>query len=76
MFLNEYHSKSERSMKIESFGTPKDMLAVDTHTALLAQIESLNKKLAESSLGKANVSHVQILSVIYVVRDMKMGDSL
>lgn len=59
--LNEYCSTSERSVKIEAFGTPKGMLAVDTHIALLAQIELLNEKLAESSLGKANVSQVQAL---------------
>lgn len=40
-------------------GTTKGMLVVDTHIILLAQIELLNKKLAESSLTKANVSHVQ-----------------
>lgn len=37
------------------------MLIVDTHTALLAQIELLNKQLAEGCLNKANVSHVQAL---------------
>lgn len=38
MCMNEYHSKSERSVKLESSGTLKSMLTVDTHTALLAQI--------------------------------------
>lgn len=57
--LNEYRSKSERSIKIEIMGTPKGMLVKDTHIALLAQIDLLNKKLAESNLGKANVSQVQ-----------------
>ncbi|XP_050909769.1 uncharacterized protein LOC127123611 [Lathyrus oleraceus] len=61
MCMNEYHSKSKSSVKIETVGMPKGMLVVDTHTALLAQIELLNKKLAESSLGKANVSQVQTL---------------
>lgn len=61
MFLNKYHPKSERSVKIETIGTPKGMLAIDTHSALLAQIELLNKKLAESSLSKANVGQVQTL---------------
>lgn len=61
MCLNEYHSKRERSVKIEILGTPKGMLTVDTHTALLAQIELLNKKLAEMSLDKPNVSQVQAL---------------
>lgn len=42
-------------------GTPKGMLAIDTHTAHLAQILLLNKKLAERSLGKANVSQVHAL---------------
>lgn len=36
------HSKSEQSIKIEMADTPKGMLAIDTHTALLAQIELLN----------------------------------
>lgn len=40
-------------------GTPKGMLPLDTHTALLAQIELLSKKLVQSSLGKANASQVQ-----------------
>lgn len=61
MCLNEYHSKSKRSVKIDIVGTPKGMLAVDTHNAFLAKIELLNKKLAESSLSKANVSQVQAL---------------
>lgn len=61
MCLNEYISKSERSVKLETFGTPKGMLVVDTHTAFLAQIELLNRKLAECSFGKANVSQVQAL---------------
>lgn len=59
MCMNEYRSKSERSVKIKIVGTPKSMLVVDTHTVLLAQIGFLNKKLAESSLGKSNVSQVQ-----------------
>lgn len=37
------------------------MLAIDTHTSDLAQIELLNKKLSESSLSQANVSQVQAL---------------
>lgn len=61
MCMNEYRSKRERSVKIETVGTPKGMLVIDIHTALLAHIELLNKKLAESSSGKANVSHVQAL---------------
>lgn len=61
MCLNEYCLKGERSVKIEIVGTPKGMLVVDNHTALLAQIELLNKKLAESDLSKANVSQVQAL---------------
>lgn len=61
MFLNEYRSKREKSAKIETVGTPKGMLAIDTHTSLLAQIELLNKKLARSSLSKANMSQVQTL---------------
>lgn len=36
--MNEYHSKSERSVKIETAGKPKGMLIVDTQTALLAPI--------------------------------------
>lgn len=59
MCMNEYHSKNESSIKLETMGTPKGMLPLDIHTALLAQIELLNKKLAESNLGKANVSQVQ-----------------
>lgn len=35
------------SVKIETVGTSKGMLVVDTHTALLAQIELLNKKLVK-----------------------------
>ena len=41
--------------------TPKGMLAVDIHTILLTQIELLNKKLVENSLGKANLSQEQSL---------------
>lgn len=37
------------------------MLIVDTHIVFLTQIELLNKKLAKSSLGKANMSQVQTL---------------
>ncbi|XP_050915607.1 uncharacterized protein LOC127130683 [Lathyrus oleraceus] len=40
---------------------PKGMLDIDTHNALLAHIELLNKKLAESNLVKANVIQVQAL---------------
>ncbi|XP_050877805.1 uncharacterized protein LOC127081603 [Lathyrus oleraceus] len=54
--MNEYHSKSEGSVKLEISGTPKDMLPLDTHTALLAQIKLLNKQLAEGCLNKANMS--------------------
>lgn len=61
MCLNEYHSKSERSVKIESAGTLKSTLAIDTHTTLLAQIELMNKKLYESSLSQANMSQIQAL---------------
>lgn len=61
MYLNEYRSKSERSVKSETICTPKGMLAVDIRTVLLAQIKLLNKKLAESSLNKANMSQVQAL---------------
>lgn len=59
MCLNEYCSKSDKSVKFENVGTPKGMLAVDTHVALLVQIELLTKKIVESSLSKANVSQVQ-----------------
>lgn len=38
MCLNEYHFKSERSVKFEIMGMPKGMLDVDTHIVLLAQI--------------------------------------
>ena len=41
MCMNEYHPKSKRSVKIETLGTPKGMLAIDTHIALLAHIELL-----------------------------------
>lgn len=61
MCMNEYHSKSERLFRLETVGTPKSMLPLDTHTALLAQIELLNKKIAESRLGRANVSQVHAL---------------
>lgn len=61
MCLNEYHSKSERLVKIKTVGMPKGILVIDTDTTLLAQIELLNKKLVEISLGKTNVSHVQTL---------------
>lgn len=33
-WLNEYRSKSERLVKTETAGTPKCMLAIDTHIAL------------------------------------------
>lgn len=58
MCMNEYRSKRKRSTKIKIVGTPKGMLVVDTHIALLAQIKLLNKKIAESNLDKANVSQV------------------
>ncbi|XP_050877304.1 uncharacterized protein LOC127081059 [Lathyrus oleraceus] len=61
MCMNEYRSKSERSVKLETSGTPKGMSTVDTHTALLAQVELLNKQLAKGCLNKANVSQVQSL---------------
>lgn len=61
MCLNEYRSKSKRSVKIKTIGTPKVMLVVDTHTILLAQIKLLNKKLPKSNLSEANVSQVQAL---------------
>ena len=59
--MNECHSKIERSVKLETSGIPKGMLVVDTHTALLAQIELLNKQLAEGCLNKANAIQVQAL---------------
>ncbi|XP_050909789.1 uncharacterized protein LOC127123629 [Lathyrus oleraceus] len=62
MCMNEYCSKIKRSVKIEIMGTPKGMLVVDTHTAILAKIKLLNKKLAENNLGKDNVSQVQALT--------------
>lgn len=61
MCLNEYPLKSDMSVKIKTVGTPKGMLVVGAHTAFLAQIELLNKNLAESSLGKVNMSQVQTL---------------
>ncbi|CAJ2642480.1 unnamed protein product [Trifolium pratense] len=48
--MNEYRSKSDRK---------RGVIAVDTNTALLAQIEILNKKLAAKSLAEANASQVQ-----------------
>lgn len=51
MGLNEHSSKRKRSIKIEPFDTPKDMLVIDTHTALLTQIELLNKMSVESRMG-------------------------
>lgn len=56
MCMNEYRAKSEKLIKLETMGTPKGMLPLDTHTTLLAQIELLNKKLVEGSLGRANMS--------------------
>jgi hypothetical protein len=53
MCLNEYRSKSEKDPK------KKGMIDVNTHTALLAQIELLNKQLAAKSLAEANASRVQ-----------------
>ncbi|MCI54383.1 hypothetical protein A2U01_0075633, partial [Trifolium medium] len=50
MCMNEYRSKSDRK---------RGVIEVDTKTALLAQIEMLNKKLAAKTLAEANVSHVQ-----------------
>lgn len=61
MCLNEYCSKSERSVKTKTAGTLKGMLAINTDTAILTQIKLLNKKLAERSLSQANVSHVHTL---------------
>lgn len=34
MCMKEYRSKTEMSVKLETSGTPKGMLTVDTHTAL------------------------------------------
>ena len=45
MCMNDYRSKSERSVKLVKVCPPKGILPLDTHTALLAQIELLNKKL-------------------------------
>ncbi|CAJ2662794.1 unnamed protein product [Trifolium pratense] len=53
MCMNEYRSKSERDPK------KRGVFDVDTNTALLAQIEILNKKLAAKTLAEANVSQVQ-----------------
>ncbi|GAU41120.1 hypothetical protein TSUD_288100 [Trifolium subterraneum] len=50
MCMNEYRSKSERDPK------KRGIIEVDTNTALLAQIELLNKKLAAKTLAEANVS--------------------
>lgn len=52
------------------------MLVVDTHTALLVQIELFNKKLVENSLAKANVSQVQALTCDLCGEGMKMDDVL
>lgn len=38
MCMNEYRSKSERSVKLETLGTPKGMLPLYTYTALLVQL--------------------------------------
>lgn len=59
--LNEYQSKSERKIKVESTSTPKSVLTYDTHVAQLAQIELLNIKFDESNLNQANVSQTQFL---------------
>lgn len=61
MCMNEYYLKSEWSVKLETIDTLKGMLPLDTHKTLLSQIELLNRKLAESSSGRANVSQVQVL---------------
>lgn len=61
MCMNEYRSKSERLVKLETLGMPKGMLTLDTHTALLVQIKLLNKKLVKGSLGGANMIQVQAL---------------
>lgn len=60
--MNDYRFKSERSVKLEIVGTPKGMVPLYTHTALLVQIELLNKKLVESNLGKANMIQIQALT--------------
>lgn len=61
MCMNEYCSKSERSVKMETVGIPKGMLSIDTYTALLAHIKLLNKKIVENNLVKANMSLIQAL---------------
>ncbi|XP_050914751.1 uncharacterized protein LOC127129643 [Lathyrus oleraceus] len=61
MCMNEYRSKSERSINPEIVGMPKGMLAIDTHTALLAQIELVNKNLAERGSYKAKVSQKKLV---------------
>lgn len=61
MCMNEYRAKSKISVKFEMVGTPKGMLTVNTQTALLAQIELLNKQLVEGFLNRGNVSQIQAL---------------
>jgi hypothetical protein len=54
MSMKKYRSNNERwCPKL------KGRIDVDTHIALLAQVELLNKHLAAKTLAEANVSHVQ-----------------
>lgn len=71
--MNEYRSKSERSVKLENVSKPKGMLVVDTHTTLLSHIELLNKNLVERSFGKANVIQVQAIRCNFCGREHANG---
>lgn len=60
-FLKEYRSKSESGVKVETTGTSKGVLTLDTYTSFLAHIRHLSKIFLESDLNKVNVSQVQLL---------------
>lgn len=51
MYQNEYHS-SEELVK------PKGIHAVDSHTSLLAQMETLSKHLSASQITQVNVIQI------------------
>lgn len=71
--LNEYRSNSERGVKVEMTRTLKGVLTLDTHIVLLAQIELLNKRLAESNLNQVNISHVKTLKCDFCVEGRANG---
>lgn len=52
MSLNEYHSPTERGVQVfQTTDTLQGVFALETHIAILAQIELLKKRFAENNLN-------------------------